>query len=217
VLDGDTLEYLQRFLQCIKHILFEFTLLCCCLSSTLPDSWKGFNRCHFCIYLHVYTLFVPPPLFPPVPLFCSEAWGVVLQFCRRKNIKDNKKNMVFLLVWDKDSYTEIPSIASMLMCVTTQTGSFYQSSSLLPSPLPIAAWFCLEVQWIYWLIWEELIFSQCWVLPVSLYHLEFILGLITVLAVSLFRTCISFVRIFSMYLIMNKWFFLHFQSNIVGV
>jgi hypothetical protein len=40
-------------------------------------------------------LFEPPHPTPPQPL--------VLQFCRRKNIKDNKK-MPFLLVGDKDSY-----------------------------------------------------------------------------------------------------------------
>jgi O-antigen ligase len=30
---------------------------------------------------------------------------LVLWFCQRKNIKDIKKNIVFLLVWDKASYT----------------------------------------------------------------------------------------------------------------
>jgi hypothetical protein len=28
------------------------------------------------------------------------------QLCWRENIRDNKKNIAFLLVWDKDSYTE---------------------------------------------------------------------------------------------------------------
>jgi hypothetical protein len=45
-----------------------------------------------------------PPLTPisGKNLFCS----LVLQFCRRENIRDNKKDTAFLLVWDKDSYTE---------------------------------------------------------------------------------------------------------------
>jgi hypothetical protein len=62
----------------------------------------------FYIYLHVY----PPPhsssLSPPtIPaseqnLFCP----LVLQFCWREIIGNSKKDTVFLLVWDKDSYTE---------------------------------------------------------------------------------------------------------------
>jgi hypothetical protein len=32
--------------------------------------------------------------------------SLVLQFCWRENIRDNKKNIAFLIVWDKDSYTE---------------------------------------------------------------------------------------------------------------
>jgi hypothetical protein len=39
----------------------------------------------------------PLPLVPLLPY---------LQFCRRKKIKDKKKIMKFLLVWDKDSYTK---------------------------------------------------------------------------------------------------------------
>jgi hypothetical protein len=39
----------------------------------------------------------PPPT-PRQNLFCPP----VLRFCRRKNIKHNKKNMAFLLDWDKD-------------------------------------------------------------------------------------------------------------------
>jgi hypothetical protein len=43
----------------------------------------------------VYTLFGSPLLLPTRQnLFCP----LVLQFCRGKNIKDNKKNMAFLLV-----------------------------------------------------------------------------------------------------------------------
>jgi hypothetical protein len=39
----------------------------------------------------------------------------------KKKHKDNK-NIAFLLVWDQHS-REIPSVASMHMCITTQTGS----------------------------------------------------------------------------------------------
>jgi hypothetical protein len=46
-MDGDTLEYLQKFLQCIKYIILEFIPLLCSLSSPSPDSWNSFNRCHY--------------------------------------------------------------------------------------------------------------------------------------------------------------------------
>jgi hypothetical protein len=39
-------------------------------------------------------------------------------------MKDDKKDIAFLLVWDKDSYAEIPSIASMHKCITTRIDSF---------------------------------------------------------------------------------------------
>jgi hypothetical protein len=52
----------------------------------------------------------------PDRMFCP----LVLQFCWRKNIKDNK-NMVFLLVWDEGR--EVPCVVSMHMCVTIQTGA----------------------------------------------------------------------------------------------
>jgi hypothetical protein len=36
-----------------------------CLSSHLPNSWNSFNRYHFCIYIHVYTLL--HDIYPPTP------------------------------------------------------------------------------------------------------------------------------------------------------
>jgi hypothetical protein len=113
---------------------------------------NSLNRYHFCIYLHVYTLFVPPSLprsdhtLPtPTPtlsfssrqnLFCPP----VLQFYRRKSIKNNKKNMELLLAWDKDSY--IGRFLVLFPCVYVLQSKFvhlYQSSLLLPSLLPIVA------------------------------------------------------------------------------
>jgi hypothetical protein len=63
---------------------------------------------------------------PPLPqpfrknLFCPP----FLWFCRRKNIKDDKRNMAFLLVWVKQLHREIPCVVSMRICITTLIGSY---------------------------------------------------------------------------------------------
>jgi hypothetical protein len=59
----------------------------------------------FYIYLHVYTLFEPPSPTPSPASWQNLFCPLVLQFCWRKNLKDNKEKWHFLLVWDKDSYT----------------------------------------------------------------------------------------------------------------
>jgi hypothetical protein len=50
-LGRDTLQYLQKFLQCIKYIILEFT------PSTVLLSWNSFIRYQFCICIHVYMVF----------------------------------------------------------------------------------------------------------------------------------------------------------------
>jgi hypothetical protein len=60
---------------------------------------------HFYIYLHVYTLFQPPPISPPTHTTTASRQNLfqpLLWFCWRENIGDNKKDIVVLLVWDKD-------------------------------------------------------------------------------------------------------------------
>jgi hypothetical protein len=48
-------------------------------------------------------------------------------------LRDNKKDIMFLLMWDKDRYTE-----RFLLCVLQPTlVHLYQTSVLLPGPLPI--------------------------------------------------------------------------------
>jgi hypothetical protein len=59
VLGVDALYHLQRFLQCIKYTVPEFTPSIALPDSPSPDSWNSFSRYHFCIYTHVYTLFAP--------------------------------------------------------------------------------------------------------------------------------------------------------------
>jgi hypothetical protein len=87
------------------------------------------------IYLYVRTLFGPPQL--PHTL-CSASvqkvfWPLILWFCWRENIKDNKRNTAFLLVWDKDSCTERFLVLFPWVCVLQPIlVHLYQTSSLLP-------------------------------------------------------------------------------------
>jgi hypothetical protein len=77
---GGTLYHLWRFLQCVNYIILVFTPSTALLHPLSPDTWNSFNRYHFCIYKHVYTLFAPylssrtyafhlllPPLLSPPP------------------------------------------------------------------------------------------------------------------------------------------------------
>jgi hypothetical protein len=73
----------------------------------------------FYIYSHVYTLFVPP-----LPCFQAETVPpLVLEFCWRESIGDNKKDSSFLLIWGKNSYTERFLALLPSACITTHIGS----------------------------------------------------------------------------------------------
>jgi hypothetical protein len=83
--------------QTFENVLFLFVYLFNCLF----------------IYSYVHTLFAPSPVCPhpfpisPNPLASRQnLFCLLLQFCWRENIRDNKKDIAFLLAWDKDSYTE---------------------------------------------------------------------------------------------------------------
>jgi hypothetical protein len=83
----------------------------------------------------VYIIWATPPRFRQ-NLFCP----LVLWFCWRENIRDNKKNIAFLLVWDKNSSTKRFLALLPYPCVLQPTLVYlYQTSSLLPDPLPIVA------------------------------------------------------------------------------
>jgi hypothetical protein len=80
-----------------------------------------------CIHCLLHLLH---PLLPS--RFCP-----LLQLCWRENISDNKKDISFLLIWDKDSYTERIIVLLPCACVLQPTlVHFYQTSLLLPGPLP---------------------------------------------------------------------------------
>jgi hypothetical protein len=98
--------------------------------------------CIHCLH-HIH----PPTPFPtPLPhtsaipprqnlfwTFCSPIFG-------RKNIKNKMRNLMFLLVWDKDSYTRsFLLLFSFIHVLLPQFICLFQSSSLFPSPFPIVA------------------------------------------------------------------------------
>jgi hypothetical protein len=98
----------------------------------------------------VYTLFMPtPPLsLSGQNLFCL----LVLWFCWRENVRDNKKYISFLLLWDKDSW-----FLALLLCtceLQPKLVHVYQTSLLLPGPLPRVASASLRLFYL-------LLYSEC--------------------------------------------------------
>jgi hypothetical protein len=84
------------------------------LSFILPPPWvlEQFQQVSFLhlltwVYIICATSNLPVGTLPCPASRQNLFQTPVLPFHRRKNIKDNKKNknMVFLLIWDKDSYT----------------------------------------------------------------------------------------------------------------
>jgi hypothetical protein len=101
----------------------------------------------------VYTLFVPPT--------CT-LFHQFLQFCWRENLRDHKKDIAFLLVWDKDSYTErflgLPPCTCVLQSSLVH---FYQTYLLLLGLIPIVA--PANLRLLYLLLNKEHI-NHIWVL-----------------------------------------------------
>jgi hypothetical protein len=108
--------------------------------STYCFQHKVFFRSFFSFllsFLHlltcVFIVWATSPLLPPT-------LSLALWFHWRENIRDIKKDIAFLLVWDKDSYTERFLALLPCTCVLQPTlVHLYQTSSLLPSSLPIVA------------------------------------------------------------------------------
>jgi hypothetical protein len=81
------------------------------------------------LFLCAYIIWAISPLCPhPLPLPSTplasrqNLFLPLLQFHWREDISNNKKDIAFLLVWDKGSYTE-RFLAFMHKCVTTRIGS----------------------------------------------------------------------------------------------
>jgi hypothetical protein len=105
----------------------------------------------------VYTLFVlsPHTHLPPNPWLPGRTCSALIfsNFVEEKT-RDNKKDTVFFLVWDKDSYTERFLVLLPCTCVLQPTlVHFYQNSSLLFGPLPIVASASLRL--LYSLLYSE--------------------------------------------------------------
>jgi hypothetical protein len=65
---------------------------------------------------------------------------LLLWICQKENIRDSKKDKVFLLVWDKDGHTERFLALLPWTCVLQPTlVHLYQTSLILPGPLPIVS------------------------------------------------------------------------------
>jgi hypothetical protein len=91
---------------------------------------------------HCLGCLSPLPLPPPSPshplISRQNLFWPLFQICWRENISSNKKDMAFLLVWDKDSYKE--RFLPLLPCTCVlepKLVHLYQTSSLLPSHLSI--------------------------------------------------------------------------------
>jgi hypothetical protein len=89
---------------------------------------------HMCIHCLGHFFPLPPASHHHHPHFQAEP----VQVCWRVDISNNKKDIAFLLVWDKDSYTE--RFLALLPCIGVlqpKLINLYLTSSLLPGHLPI--------------------------------------------------------------------------------
>jgi hypothetical protein len=141
------------------------------------------------IHMYIHCLgHLSPFLTSRQNLFCP-----LLQFCWRENIRDNKNDIAFLLVWDKDSYTE--RFLALLPCTSVlqpELVHHYKTSSLLPCHLPVVTSASLRL--LYSLLYSEHInhfqvlgflpfhYSSCTRSPLSVWPMSnnitaFVLGL----------------------------------------
>jgi hypothetical protein len=121
----------------ISSLTYEINMIFC---HKVYFLWYFFiySLIHMCIHCLGHLSLLPPTLLP----FASRQnqFCPLLQFFWREDISNNKKDIAFLLVWDKDSYTE--RFLSLLPCTCVlqlKLVHLYQTSALLPAHLPIVA------------------------------------------------------------------------------
>jgi hypothetical protein len=124
----DRINYFQRLQMHQFSYKVHFLFLLCILFSV-----NCYTFIHICIHCLGHLSPLPPTPSPP-PCFQAEP----VLFYWRENIRDNKKDIAFLLAWDKDSYTE--RFLALLPCTCVwrpKLVHLYQTSSLHPDHLPI--------------------------------------------------------------------------------
>jgi hypothetical protein len=131
-------------MQTVSLYVYWFSLLPTTTSILTYSRHHHFFFSYIKIYSYVHTLFRPSlplaPYLPPSNHFLPCFQAALLQFCWRENLRDNKKDIAFLLAWDKDMYTE--RFLALLPCTCILQPELvhpYQTSSLIPSHLPIVA------------------------------------------------------------------------------
>jgi hypothetical protein len=115
--------------------------------SPFLDSWSSFNRCHFCICIHVYILFAPySPSYPfphHLPLSTSanppNCFTLLLSdFVEEKNIKDETRNLMFCYVEIKMATQGVSLCCSHAYVAYSSSG--FASFSPLHSSLVCFPW-----------------------------------------------------------------------------
>jgi hypothetical protein len=127
------LESEQKLCPGSLHFFFFYNYL------YLPFNINIFLNFYFIIFTftYMYTHYLghlPLSSCSGKNLFCP----LVLLFCWRKNIYSNKKDIMFFIVWDEESY--IGGFLALFPCTCVLQPillHLYQTSSLLPSFLPI--------------------------------------------------------------------------------
>jgi hypothetical protein len=110
--------------------------------------WYIYSFMHRCIHSLGHLPPCPPPTLSPFHALISRQNLLcpIFQFCWREDISNNKKDLAFLLVWDKDCYTG--RFLALLPCICVlqpELIHLYQTSLLFPSHLPIVTFVSLRL------------------------------------------------------------------------
>jgi hypothetical protein len=93
-----------------------------------------------CVYI-VWATF--PPHIPSTPGSRQDLFHpLVLSFCWRENMRDNKKDITFWLLWDKDIYTERFLVFLPCTCVLQPTSVHLYQTALTTSYSSFHSGFC---------------------------------------------------------------------------